>query len=581
MVVLTASLLWDICCRESHAPIRRSLLDLSQKNPDTFRILVVNHLDPREYAMDVHKYVPWSLEAHCRLFETDTTRLPSRRMAKTDTSTKAAASELSWDEYDWMYDAMLHAKNKEERSFLGSYRSKVREYYLLYPTSRTPVFPLHFALHGSQVMAPSDVLEPTSELEEQIRSRSDFADEKDAEDNVKGDVLMAESVENEERTFSSIQPSPVPLTWFFYVKQAINHPAKQKGVTLVCLWEAKAVSNPTEEYRRRRRMETAIYEKLVLESATAADMVTWLRDSLIDASGIFHSLLSSYTGEFLVLSGPTGGFMLTNLPNRHAASAAVRVYTCNEQYQLPDCRTERPSSMQTALLLAPSSSIPSSWVTYRMDALEDSERAMVDGKSASKGERSEGDVVGTQGLLELTVGLGVREVEGTEAMMKYLILGNRMFWSYISAAGIDALNQLRSMIEEQLFSRPVEDLVTESWSGPIGIDELYEQVAIDAAEEQNQFKLISVVDSWLQLHRMAIRKLLASQDDPKADVTVAAIISISLEDSDNWNYWESRLKDQNQGCLDRLTSPDSVPRRYIKHAKDVEELQSHLAITDV
>jgi len=492
--------------------------------------------------------------------ETDTeavrvTKAEAGAEVKTVTEIATARESEGENEQRWLLATLSHATNKEEKEALAAYCPTVREYALFYSAARVPIAPLHYAVHALHITAGMEVIEVNGS-EADHRGRAGL--------------------------YSDAQPPP--RTWFFYAKQAIDHASGNPGVSVVAMWEQEQSLPRDQEYLRRRHWEQSIYRKVAAGNSALAETVTFLQTETSE-DGSMAGLLAAYKGWFFVSDGPTGGVQLTNERDAADAQAAIRFYTAEERHAMSEATAERPSSHLLVPLFLPKSNDAATWATFRMDIGTEREthlspRPLQEMRMGSRRRER----------LTLGGGSGESDAGDTSAMavgkreryVKYAVMGNATFWSFIASAGVDALNLLRSAVEERLFQRPVGDIVSEAWTGPLTFTQLTEELSAAAAEKDNQFRLTSAVEEWSQLLSSKLSSFLSRSVTSRppvsavstSDMAVAVLVNISLEDPSNWAYWEEELHLHEPANWAKLTCRSSVPPRYRRHVNDMGALAS-------
>ena len=314
ILILSERLLWDIYMRDSHSVLRGILDSFVSANPSRIQLLVLNRLEVSDYAGDVWKYIPWSMDSRGYCVEYDTYRDDLKD------------SLISYqDSLCWFYFLLRRGNNQEERNLLENYKPCVRHYYVLYPTARAPIFPFHYSLAAFHCISAIQ-----EDLEEHENSQQWLTDASQA----------------------------VSRTWMFSARQEINSSEKASGTHVFALWDMEHQSTfrtfPGIVHRKRKLWEDLLLQE-VRKCERMDQIVAWLIQELSDSGSLSELLL--YEG-FFVISDHPGRCVILSTPSY---MDNIRFYTAEKDFCLAGASHERPSAEQTLLF-----GEGEEWVTYRM-----------------------------------------------------------------------------------------------------------------------------------------------------------------------------------------------------------------------
>ena len=498
VLLMNSWTLWDIHCKPSFKPVVEFIKKISNEYPSRCKLVVLDKIESSEYAGNIFKWITdWSLESHCKFLENNNSTLYFPQSTP-NAPAGGKVCDPSFEEIDWTHELLTVSDATDKKSH------QLRNFYILYPEKRAPIFPLHFMASSLFITAPF------------------------MEDLYHANVLDC----NPE--FSCTKH------WFFMVKQEIQYHLMRKpnqssttasGCSFLSLWEVENnlhSSHPHSVSRNRKILEYLIRTNVIQRKLSMEQAIEWLLKN-IQQNNYFIELLRDYQGIFIISDHPGKCWIFSSTLYHEN----IRFYCSSEQDQLIGATSESPYS-------------GSEYVTYRMSVdapittLSLSNKDFVIRRVETKNQNASAD----------------HPDSFLPRIWKYFVLGNNEFWKFISSTSNDNLNSLRSCIESHLLD-DIDSIVADSQSGCIPTDYLHSEISKETEQEYKQSRLISPMDEWFygQKHQ-AFSNI--------SEIICSSFTNISLLDAANWDFWVNKFSlTQTPSNFKLFTAPNSIPPHLI------------------
>ena len=509
---LSSSILWDILFKSNFEKIRFEFISLIRNYPHCIQCLIVNKIDTEEYALDIWKYLSFlNVHSHSRLLEYDTFSMTSFLSSEN--------SPMKYnDSFDWFYELLTRSNNQEEKKFLKSYKSCcLRDFTILYPSKRSPIFPFHFAISSIHITPP-----------------------------------RYDNVNDDDDDYNEIVTNDNLKSWNFTFQQEISNKNNKKGFLISGIWNMDHSKSyelfPHIVFRKRKFWESMIYNHLIQRQNQSHDLsfddcIQWIFHQF--QFGIFRELLTHYEGIFVLSDHPGRCSIIST----KSYADNIRFYTVESKDAMSNATAENPLSSDDILLF--SNDLP--WQTIRM-SIPQINSSHCDDKIILRNIENI--------IIDPT---SKNSQKSIDRIWKYCIFGNNEFWRIIRETSINNLNFLRGLIESQYLGGDIDDIVVDSQIGPIPADILQSEISIDVLQTSRQSRFISPLEEWIFKQKPNVIQSLN-------ELCVVSLMNISLLDPSNWDYWDKCFHLQEPENFSKFTAPDSIPPRYLENLNEMKLL---------